>query len=975
MAPEAGVSPGDLPSPGFVRRFAHVLPVSQLRRATAAALALPDVALRSEFVRALCDRLARVPHPLEAETAFVADAGELEDARAFGAVLDAVRESTGEDVSRLVAPVRLVRFAPELGRWLAPLFPDTYTVPGVAFDRIAPLVSRVQEERLRARALALVAPVLWVDHASVEAAHAIDDEWLRAAVLSLLAIRMPGSVLGHAFDVARSIGHPAARASAMASLASWLGYAMWALRDLVGSEVEHATTISEPHMRARAITAFAPVTRGFFPELAAAAARVASALPEGRPRATTLEALRLPWPQPYVPFAGGDWDTASDVWRLERLSGLERTSQPAAFDEIFRDLVVAIGTETSDTPPMDPGGGALEAEPRVDAEPARRGFAPPRRRAERYVNLGFALPHRPAEPRPDTSTLGAYYDYLFWLDVGKRDEASIVGTPTEVLPGEDPPAGAKLDVVLFGFPGGLELVGATSAEMVVRADGTVDVLRQPGDGPGREYYDLRKRRLFFRVRAPASPGTARMRCNIYYEQNLIQSYLVLAEVTRVPRTGGIKALHADPDFTLAPTLDAAHLRGLARHRLSVMLNRNEDGTHAFMFVGRAPSGGEEFRQLATLTGTELKNLIDIGRGALRRTAWGTTEPYIEGTDVYRYDGPPSSARLTQDLFSLARAGYRVYVRISKELAGGRQRARELMDLMRTSGFVQIALKERAEHILPAALLYDYPLDTNADLSLCPEFEAALGAGIPLENTECFANGCRHADPRVMCPSGFWGYRHALGLPVSTRYAPAVPTVLDAGDGLDFVAAVCTDPQFVRRTTHLDAIRRECSPKHWQIADTRDAALSTLKQAKPHLVYFYCHGGVTASRVPFLIVGPLKPNDGISPDNFNAYQITWPAPRPIIFLNGCNTTALEPVSAISFVTTFVEDCFAAGVVGTEITVFEPLACRFAEECLLRFFRDRLPFGEAVRRARIALLAESNPLGLVYIPYVQTGLALA
>jgi hypothetical protein len=228
---------------------------------------------------------------------------------------------------------------------------------------------------------------------------------------------------------------------------------------------------------------------------------------------------------------------------------------------------------------------------------------------------------------------------------------------------------------------------------------------------------------------------------------------------------------------------------------------------------------------------------------------------------------------------------------------------------------------------------------------------------------------------VVCPSGFWGYRHALGLPVSTRYAPPVPTALELSDGLEFVAAVSTDPKFVRRVDHLERIRTRCGPARWTVADTRAGTLSTLKQSHPHLVYFYCHGGITADRVPFLIVGPPSSQDGIASDNFNAHAISWDSPRPIVFLNGCHTTALEPESAISFVTTFVEDCAATGVVGTEITIFEPLACRFAEECLTRFFVDRLPFGEAVRRARLSLLAESNPLGLVYIPYVQTGLHLA
>ena len=71
--------------------------------------------------------------------------------------------------------------------------------------------------------------------------------------------------------------------------------------------------------------------------------------------------------------------------------------------------------------------------------------------------------------------------------------------------------------------------------------------------------------------------------------------------------------------------------------------------------------------------------------------------------------------------------------------------------------------------------------------------------------------------------------------------------------------------------------------------------------------------------------------------------------------------------------FVEDALAAGVIGTEITVFEPLAQRFAETFLAQFATG-VPLGRAIRMARLALLAEQNPLGLVYIPHAYAGLRM-
>ena len=99
---------------------------------------------------------------------------------------------------------------------------------------------------------------------------------------------------------------------------------------------------------------------------------------------------------------------------------------------------------------------------------------------------------------------------------------------------------------------------------------------------------------------------------------------------------------------------------------------------------------------------------------------------------------------------------------------------------------------------------------------------------------------------------------------------------------------------------------------------------------------------------------------------------WPT-RPLVFINGCHTTALTPDVPLEFVSLFLEMSEASAVIGTEITIFEPLAVAFAEAFLPRFLAGT-PLGEAVRGARLALLKDGNPLGLVYIPYALAGLRL-
>jgi hypothetical protein len=52
---------------------------------------------------------------------------------------------------------------------------------------------------------------------------------------------------------------------------------------------------------------------------------------------------------------------------------------------------------------------------------------------------------------------------------------------------------------------------------------------------------------------------------------------------------------------------------------------------------------------------------------------------------------------------------------------------------------------------------------------------------------------------------------------------------------------------------------------------------------------------------------------------------------------------------------------------------PLATHFALECLRRFVAGEM-LGASVRAARLALLAESNPLGLIYVSFAMPQLRL-
>jgi hypothetical protein len=422
------------------------------------------------------------------------------------------------------------------------------------------------------------------------------------------------------------------------------------------------------------------------------------------------------------------------------------------------------------------------------------------------------------------------------------------------------------------------------------------------------------------------------------------------------------------DYTLSATLDVHRLAVATPHRLSILLNDDGAGTHGFRFVGE-----NDFVADAHIDGATLVGLIDYARGALRRVAWGSTAPWRSADqDPYCYARKPPAAQCAADLVLLARHGYRLWGEALAHFGVRGPRRNQLRTLMRAPGLVQLALKQSASHVFPVALVYDHPLDTSLEhLTLCQTAALALDAGADLEAVPCFAGSCpSYGDTTVVCPSGFWGFRHELGVPLHLGERGEVATEISRGASTLMAIGVSMDPTFTARAAHVAALGTLGPQLEIALAEERRACLDALYRRAPHLAYFFCHGGITAGGTPYLEVG-ARHSEPITADNL--LEMWWDEPRPLVVLNGCHTTAASPEQIFSLVTGFVVHANAAGVIGTEITIFEPMAVAFGEELLRRFLGGD-PIGRAVRLARLALLRQGNPLGLAYIPFALATLRL-
>lgn len=585
----------------------------------------------------------------------------------------------------------------------------------------------------------------------------------------------------------------------------------------------------------------------------------------------------------------------------------------------------------------------------------------------RYVNTGFASQTTPTELIDSFNTpLPAAQPHYFWLQIGDLMAEGLaqegIALPTDKLPPE-----ARLTIALFAFEGEIELVGAETGEIQLAPRGDILVTRRAAEPAGVPEAIL-QHRLYFGVRTMAGEAYGRLRCNIYYQNTLVQSHLIVARVSAVPTAQAYRMLWHASDYTLSKSLDSEQLVSMGESLLSVMINSNGNGSHGFRFMG-----SKEFKNDATLTAGAIGQLQDWTRGALRKAAWGDDEEYKAGKK-YQYGDKLDMAKLKSDLLSMTINGVRAYDSLIDTLTGDYNKSEALMALMRKPGQVQIASKEAAQLVIPAAMFYDYPfLEGNepGDYSLCPEFVKALDGDKSLEECSCFQGNCpSYKDELVICPSGFWGFRHYLGLPMSVGDAADAPLRIGGGPP-KMAVSVWKGSDFKERPSHEQRLQE--MGVGWEYAESRDESLNMLKATESQVVYFYCHGGLTDKGVPYLLLGD-KGGDWFVRSNLRR-RVRWEKIRPLVFINGCHTTQLTPERALDFVSGFVQTSGAAGVIGTEITIFEPIATQFAEECLRRFLFEKQTLGEAVRGARLHMLKDGNPLGLVYIPYALPALKLA
>jgi hypothetical protein len=569
----------------------------------------------------------------------------------------------------------------------------------------------------------------------------------------------------------------------------------------------------------------------------------------------------------------------------------------------------------------------------------------------RYANASLFAPERSLSLPTDTS-LALGQVVVLRLSIGPLSTESQVKNPQALPPVVQ--GKAELDVMVSSTD---FAVAPASGAKAARRHGRVAHGRfvLPADGSAGTTPDG-KRYLLIYLRAPKKKGTARCRIGYYFRDALVQSQQLAAAVGV---SGGFSIII---DFTLSETLaDLAIIP--ERPRLSVLTNDNDQGLH--QIVIRRSDG------VATKGDTFVlaeNNVGDIVRKLRKKL-----------TDLAPTQRRRSRSELIGDLKSLAPLGRSLYVQVGTAL---RDALRPYKD-KNAPFIIQVVRPNRSKFVLPWGLCYDIPLDSQKQWTVCPAVDAWDGSR-PLVTGA--PRTCPHDHPRanVLCPFGFIGFRFTIEQPPSAD-TPALEIV--STPSFDFAVAETqyqlSDPKALE--AHITALRTlgaaATPPAKIAEGKTRDA-VQKLLGADLSLVYFFCHGNRPRIGDPntYLAVGndeAIKAEDFVSWVEMwtdELHRPIWGDVRPLIFINACHSLAIEPETLVSYLDAFVTWGHAAGVIGTEVKVAQPLAMDVAEQFFRRLLSRTHTVDTALHEIRLDYLASGNLFGLVYTSYCWADLRL-
>jgi hypothetical protein len=644
-------------------------------------------------------------------------------------------------------------------------------------------------------------------------------------------------------------------------------------------------------------------------------------------------------------------------WRLR--GGFGRESDgivPMA--EVAAELSSLESSLSAPAAPQTSRGPDAGPEPREPEEPAPAGEA---RRFDVTLLRTHARTNRGIYVEPE-ETLAAGATYRMRVRIGRRSSVSIVsGDVPAIDPLLPPPPddrGHLLHVVVYP-------IDFTPGEPQIRE------LRLPVTGSSNA--------VELDVTAPAKSGPARLRIAIYYDRDLtedgveedrnhlVQSFLLQTLVTDAEEWKGSGTTAVSLEFSRTSAF--ANVGAFGKRVASVAVNESADGTHLLMLKrgSKAANVGlaQPFLQQQTKETRELLWSASAD-GELPRFPTGEA-------------GDPEA--FANAIRSLAEKGSALRLRVFGSDAGDGAVQSMLRDVRKAVDQIVQVVRLEQDFYFPWAVLYDFatpPIVHGAPpYPVCEGFLRRDAAGKPYSCADCLAD-CLHPDKReAYCAYGFWGTRLQVEQTLHRlrKNDDVVPPLQPIGDGCVLVATAldtATAQAFpADLTTALGGawVKTFAEPDSfldtlWK-TDGRPAILVILGHYQTLPVTGQREGPRIAVPGGFLVADDVLQR--VADDD------VWSDPHSLVIIAACESAGEDLTTMNGYITAFAA-ARAGAVLGTETSVFESLARRFATSISKAVIGgERL--GEAVLAFRRELLLERNPLGLVFSAFGDADLRRA
>jgi hypothetical protein len=511
-----------------------------------------------------------------------------------------------------------------------------------------------------------------------------------------------------------------------------------------------------------------------------------------------------------------------------------------------------------------------------------------------------------------------------------------------------------------------------------------------------------------------TPGVARVRFTLFHQDNVVQSFLMAAllegatEATASLLSTALgtpeKTIPADVGYLMRLEYSATDIAQVAKvppRTLSIVAN-DASGLKVVTVKGK------DF--FSTTIDANLPNFVEAVREALRKAS------YNDIAQEYRFaaDNSGQYSDLIGLLWPMAKTGWELFEKIFTDTT----LADEVRALLGSEGIVHAAHMD-LNQVIPWPLIYDLPIDEGrsdvtveeggvsktypVDRDVCPVGLPTYDGSFPTDkcgqSEACLLRGMDaqgqrrrslpdgsiryHLRETVVCPRHFWGFAHQIEVPVaqqqvrSSKRQSAVATAIAVAPLID--VAVGFNRNVPLADDHLTKLKAALvmAAVNEPVTHRRNDILSMLAKAQPDIVYFYCHAYVSQKDNPKgrpnLDFGAREPSDIVVSSDLSKGN-KWER-RPLVFLNACGSLGFSPAAPADFIATLVLGRGASGVVGTEVTVWPPLATETAL-CFLRAFlgESHSTAGRALVSVRRMLLSKNNPLGLVYTLYGSADLII-